>query len=144
MSNDRGDEIPGQKRRKLDELFADEPFLSPTMKARRLHEKLHDQVEERVPEKKTEPASQELPTSAYVRSASEQPAPQSGPQLSETYWADSQGGAPPRTVSLVDAAIFLRSKGAQVPRTVNVQAQTRLTAFRDGSLKNWIKAIQES
>jgi hypothetical protein len=30
------------RRRKLDDLFADEPFLSPTMKARRLHEKLQE------------------------------------------------------------------------------------------------------
>jgi hypothetical protein len=30
------------KRRKLDELFADEPYLSTTMKARRLHEKLQE------------------------------------------------------------------------------------------------------
>ena len=28
------------RRKRLDELFADEPHLSPTMKARRLHEKL--------------------------------------------------------------------------------------------------------
>ena len=34
------------KKRKLDELFADEPYLSPTMKARLLHEKLQ-QAEER-------------------------------------------------------------------------------------------------
>jgi hypothetical protein len=31
---------PETRRRKLDDLFSDEPFLSPTMKARRLHEKI--------------------------------------------------------------------------------------------------------
>src|SRR2546430_17477557 len=33
---------PEPRRLKLDELFGDEPFLSPTMKARRLHEKLQE------------------------------------------------------------------------------------------------------
>ena len=31
---------PETRRRKLDDLFSDEPFLSPTMRARRLHEKI--------------------------------------------------------------------------------------------------------
>lgn len=36
-----GDQTPPEsRRRKLDDLFGDEPFLSPTMKARRLHEKM--------------------------------------------------------------------------------------------------------
>jgi hypothetical protein len=30
------------RKRHLEALFADEPFLSPTMKARRMHEKLHE------------------------------------------------------------------------------------------------------
>lgn len=36
--NNHGDDV---RRKRLDELFADEPHLSPTMKARRLHEKLN-------------------------------------------------------------------------------------------------------
>ena len=35
-------EITDARRKRLDELFVDEPFLSPTMKARTLHEKLHE------------------------------------------------------------------------------------------------------
>lgn len=49
----------GNKRRKLDELFADEPYLSATMKANRLHEKLK-MLEEQ------ERAAQGMPTEAYV------------------------------------------------------------------------------
>jgi hypothetical protein len=48
-----------QRRRKLDELFADEPFLSPTMKARRLHEKIQGYQEQNG-------AAQGLPTRAFV------------------------------------------------------------------------------
>ena len=33
------------RKRHLEALFADEPFLSPTMKARRMHEKLHEAKE---------------------------------------------------------------------------------------------------
>src|SRR5437016_3668498 len=41
--NDREQPFDAEaRRRRLDALFADEPFLSPTMKARRLYEKLHE------------------------------------------------------------------------------------------------------
>lgn len=56
---DREKSQNGNKRRKLDELFADEPYLSATMKANRLHEKLK-MLEEQ------ERAAQGLPTEAYV------------------------------------------------------------------------------
>jgi len=56
---DREQSQNGNKRRKLDELFADEPYLSATMKANRLHEKLK-MLEEQ------ERAAQGLPTEAYV------------------------------------------------------------------------------
>jgi hypothetical protein len=37
-----------ERRRSLDELFADEPFLSPTMKAKRLFDRLQSEDEESV------------------------------------------------------------------------------------------------
>lgn len=49
------------RHRQLDALFADEPYLSPTMKARRLHEKLQEarakenQAAEQTTEKRREP-----------------------------------------------------------------------------------------
>jgi len=50
------------RRRRLDELFADEPHLSATMKARRLHEKLREL------EGEPDLAAQGLPATAYVGS----------------------------------------------------------------------------
>ena len=43
MNNSQPPRPEDVRQRKLDELFGDEPFLSPTMKARRLHEKSAEQ-----------------------------------------------------------------------------------------------------
>lgn len=58
---------------RLDDLFADEPYLSPTMKARRLHEKLQEiqntaRRTERLPEERTPsmPSRQETPPAARL------------------------------------------------------------------------------
>lgn len=126
---------PGQKRRRLDELFADEPYLSPTMKARRLHEKLNEQAGD-FPELGASQAAQGLPAEAYVRSAPERPEPAAAPAA-----IPEEAGAP--AVSLIDAAIFLRSGGQQAPRTVGIAARENLTQFRHTHLGMWVRAVEE-
>lgn len=69
------DQHPSQgdgRRRRLDELFADEPFLSPTMKARRLHDKM---TARRVGESPPDPLAQ----IAYVPRPAQRPAPAAQP-----------------------------------------------------------------
>ncbi len=133
---------PEPKRRKLDELFADEPFLSPTMKARRLHEKLTQQTQQSEGSN-ADRAAQGLPTEAYVRSITEKLSSGGAAHAGDATQMDEQADTAVRPVSLVDAAIFLRSKGAQVPRSVGVPARARLLDFRDHSLNTWINAIEE-
>ncbi len=70
------------RRRKLDDLFADEPFLSPTMKARRLHEKLLEL------QNREDINAQGLPSSAYV---GEMPPMMSRSEMVEPVAAVSQG-----------------------------------------------------
>jgi hypothetical protein len=132
------EEQPGQKRRRLDELFADEPFLSPTMKARRLHEKLDEQAGD-FPDLGASQAAQGLPAEAYVRSVSERPEPAPLPVAPSGITPDA--GAP--AVSLIDAAIFLRSHGQQAPRTVGSAARENLIRFRDMQLLTWARAVEE-
>jgi hypothetical protein len=129
------EEQPEQKRRRLDELFADEPFLSPTMKARRLHEKLNEQAGD-FPELGASQAAQGLPAEAYVRSVPEKRDPV------DPAAANPQEAVAP-AVSLIDAAIFLRSGGHQAPRTVGAAARENLARFRHTHLAMWVRAIEE-
>lgn len=138
--HEQDDDTSSPRRRRLDELFADQPFLSPTMKARRLHEKLYEQSAEDA-SRQASPETQGLPSEAYVRSVAD-----CFDRLERTdtcnapYSRCQDKAASP--VTLIDAAIYLRSKGSQTPRTVSVGAQERLTAFRDSALKMWVIAVE--
>jgi hypothetical protein len=140
--HEQDEEPSSPRRRRLDELFADEPFLSPTMKARRLHEKLNERLNEPPGDSPNDASrpTQGLPSEAFVRSVPEwptQPAASASPGLRSASVSDA---AP---VSLIDAAIFLRSKGKQAPRTVSIPAQEKLAAFRDATLTSWVKAVED-
>jgi hypothetical protein len=139
--HEQEDDSSGPRRRRLDELFADEPFLSPTMKARRLLEKLNEQSADNAPGQAS-PETQGLPSEAYVRSAPERSVRRESAQPRFTPGAEPHGKAVP-TVSLIDAAIYLRSKGSQTPRTVSMEAQGRLAAFRGSVLETWVTAVEE-
>jgi hypothetical protein len=132
------EEPPTQKRRRLDELFADEPFLSPTMKARRLHEKLNEQTGDASDVGASQ--AQGLPAEAYVRSVPERPELRLDNGV-DPLQAQQNAGAP--AVSLIDAAIYLRSRGLQAPRTVGIAARDNLTRFRDTLLVSWLRAVEE-
>jgi hypothetical protein len=99
------------RRRKLDELFADEPFLSPTMKARRLHEKLNGA-----------PPASEVPTVAYVRDPA-------------TIAPVGPGG----TISLAEAAAYFRSNGEM--GRVNESQALRLRRLQDNILNVWLLGL---
>lgn len=108
------------KRRKLDELFADEPFLSPTMRARRLHEKLQ-QLQD------GDRAAQGLPTEAYVvdRNAS-----------SVAHNAPLDPVQPEEMVQFADAVRYLRGEGS---RRLSAMQIAQLQRFRNGLLLHWKK-----
>jgi hypothetical protein len=122
------------KQRKLDELFADEPFLSPTMKASRLHEKLQEM------ETRGE-AAQGLPTEAFVAARPPGPARSEGENNSAALLLPAN-----EMVGLVDAADYLRASFA-VRRAWSAQGRispgcaARLHKFHEGTLVQWLKGI---
>jgi hypothetical protein len=120
------------KRKKLEELFADEPFLSTTMKARRLHEKL----------RQLNPANlddeQPLPTEAFVP---DRPAR----SLSAGEWSRGhKDSVREDTVSLSVAANFLRAqKAGSSPENewMSTALAERLLRFREEVLSKWVQGL---
>lgn len=111
------------RKRRLDELFADEPWLSPTMRARRLHEKIREAENGILPV--VDEGTQGLPAEAYVKSV--KPAP----TLPEA--TAMEDGIDRGSVSLADAAQFLRGK-----KSLPEAGEKRLRAFRDAHLYSWL------
>lgn len=120
------------KRRKLDELFADEPFLSTTMKARRLHEKLRQYHHAELD------AEQLLPTEAFV---------QDRPARSHSaggYSSDRTTGLEEEAVSLSVAASYLRAQRVGISpegEQMSAALAERLLRFRDEVLPEWLKGM---
>jgi len=116
----------------LDELFADEPFLSATMKARRLHEKMQELEEQE------EGAAQGMPFQAFVREVSPAPA------LSSNGFSHAAAAAPPREEEMIrlhEAADYLRA-GSERSR-VSPACAERLLHFRDETLVKWLESVPE-
>ncbi len=110
------------RRRKLDELFADEPYLSATMKARRLHEKMNDHG--------GNGGLGEIPTKAYVESPPR-------PALSREPRRPQEQGEP--MVSLQMARSYLRDGGGSAD--LDSDLSERLRAFKTGELAQWMKEV---
>lgn len=107
-----------ERRRRLDALFADEPFLSPTMRARRLQEK--QPAATKVAEA---PAAVEKPvaeTPAFVREAA---------PWKENIVSSPESDSP--TLRLADAVTRLRSAAS---------SDDRLRRFREEILTEWLKS----
>ncbi|HZT43760.1 MAG TPA: hypothetical protein VFA07_16455 [Chthonomonadaceae bacterium] len=123
------------RRRRLDDLFADEPYLSTTMKARRLHEKLQEL-------RAREQAVQEPPTDARLRERSSPPgAENSDPALlPEESGVDERSQAVDR-VSLVRAAEYLRAGTS--PGQLEPPYAARLLHFREQVLMKWLECAPE-
>ena len=93
---------------RLDDLFADEPYLSPTMKARRLHEKL-----------------QEIQNAARRAEML--------PEERPHYAAPLPDASDAMRVSLSQAALYLRAGLVQRPDT-----PVHLLRFREQTLRQWL------
>lgn len=124
------------KKRRLDELFADEPYLSATMKARRLHEKL-EEFESR------DGAVQELPREAFVADLSARP----GPLNDEA--AERDALRPQQMLRLPAAKEYLRARPgvleAYADRGIlDQEVAARLRRFRDEVLPKWREALSGS
>ncbi|HXG23281.1 MAG TPA: hypothetical protein VNJ09_01905 [Chthonomonadales bacterium] len=120
------------KRRKLDELFADEPFLSTTMKARRLHEKLRQYHHAELD------AEHPLPTEAFVQ---DRPARS---HAAGGYSGDRTIGVEEEAVSLSVAAGYLRARRAGISpegERISAAIAERLQRFRDEVLSEWMKGL---
>ncbi len=119
------------KRRKLDELFADEPFLSPTMRASRLHEKLQEM------EARGE-STQDMPTEAFVAARP--------PGTARPGGEDDMLLRANEMVGLAEASEYLRASFA-VRRAWSAQGRispgcaARLHKFHEGTLVQWLKGI---
>ena len=123
------------RRRRLDDLFADEPYLSTTMKARRLHEKLQEL-------RAREQAVQEPPTDASLRERSPySEAEDSGPAgPRQAPGADGRTQAAER-VSLARAAEYLRVGTS--PGQMEPPYAARLLHFREQVLMKWLEGAPE-
>lgn len=120
------------KRRKLEELFADEPFLSATMKARRLHDKLRQYYHAELD------AEQPLPTEAFVQDRPARAHSAGG------YSCDRTIGGEEEVASLSVAASYFRALRAGIsPEGEQMSAATaeRLRRFRDEVLTEWLKGL---
>ena len=121
------------RKRRIDELFADEPFLSPTMKAKRLHEKLEG-----------EPA----PFDGALKG-------RSGVALTDG-WSDRRDpplvpalqDQPAETfISLKDARNYLRvetdgRKSAEGVGAVEAHSASLLRTLKDRVLTGWIRDMK--
>lgn len=126
---------PSIRRKKLDELFVEEPYLSPTMKAHRLYQKL-DQFQT-PPDAASSPSHEahhaevlihpaDVP-SAPLLSLSSAAAPQDAPE-------ESVPTAEP--LSLVEAARYIR--WGSIGSRWEIPEPERLLHFRDQTLRTWL------
>lgn len=127
MSHENGNDPGGERKLTLDALFADQPFLSATMKAQLLHQKLREQA----------PADAEagLPSQAVIgEPALRLVTPVEADRAAESIPDESD----PATVDLMRAAGFLRA--GCPPGRLPGDVSATLTAFRRGTLARWLAA----
>lgn len=144
MDNRQPDSNPDSRRRRLDDLFGDEPFLSPTMKARRLHEKLHTPEIVSIEEITVEGLHRAPQSTALVRPDSYPETvpdvPEDGsPRLQLLCFGEElqqQASGQQAGITLADAASILR--GGVIPNS-QVEFVEPLKQFREQVLMQWIK-----
>jgi hypothetical protein len=127
---------PSIRRKKLDDLFVDEPFLSPTMKAHRLHQKLDHLPPP--PGVASGPSKEARPAEVPIRPADVRPAP----TLSFSSAAvpqDAPAESPPESgpLSLVEAARYIR--WGSIGSRWELPDAERLQHFRDQVLRAWLR-----
>ena len=130
MSEHNGHDSSENRKLTLDALFADQPFLSATMKAQLLHQKLREQEELQGPN----PGA--LPAEALIGDVQ--------PRLRMVSDGDAVVEPPQTQAAMVDlqkAAGFLRAgcpPGRLAPETA-----AKLSAFRRGTLEHWLSKLPE-
>jgi|SRR5579871_236598 len=134
MSDPREQPLDAEaRRRRLDDLFADEPYLSTTMKARRLHEKLQEL-------RAREQAVQEPPAEAHLLDRSSADA--EADYLLETSGQTSgERLQVTERVSLNGAAEYLRAGVG--PGQPEPPYAARLLHFREQVLMKWLECAPE-
>lgn len=112
------------RKRHLEALFADEPYLSPTMKARRMHEKLND------------PRSRDVGFGDRLSVDS----PFAGPVSDDPAFMRYERTAPPGSgMSLLEAKKRLGSQG--VPDPFAFSPSDPISYFRTQVLSQWIRKV---
>jgi hypothetical protein len=133
MSDSNGHENGDSRKLTLDALFADQPFLSATMKAQLLHQKLREQDE-----------LQGMDTSVLPSQALIGEVPPRLTLVSDQN--ESQGDVPQEiqatSVDLQKAAGFLRA--GCPPGRLPTEASATLTAFRRGTLEKWLAVLPKT
>ena len=128
------------RRRRLDDLFADEPYLSTTMKARRLHEKLQEL-------RAQENSGRGAPTETLSRERSAFAYPSSDVLSAEALrrqavaWQAPSAPVDPNRLTLARAAEYLRA-GDQSDEDEPPYG-ARLQRFRAEVLTEWLEAAPE-
>src|SRR5262245_5473010 len=126
MKNSQQPQNGDSRQRQLEALFADEPFLSPTMKARRLHEKLQElRAEEPVATERTPKRTREsnLP---FWNEDEEAPA---------FLRPERKPGSEAR-MSFAEATAYLRRSAASSADLIS--PPDRLSHFRTQVLPQWL------
>ncbi len=125
--------VKDERKRRIDELFADEPFLSATMKAKRLHEKLE-----------SGPVTFDVPT----QSASGVALSKEWPERMESPIREVPIEAPPvNPLSLQRAREFLRIETYDgdpddAAEKLERQNEILLRNLKDGVLSKWIQDMK--
>lgn len=130
---------PTIRRRKLDELFADEPYLSPTMKARSLHQKL-EQAHGKPGAHADLTLLTGLPPSPEPRlSRPDMARPLAVEAAPPRNGAAVEPPRPHRLLSLIEAAACLRQSAVGKGKAPGPDSE-RLRRFRENVLLKWLSA----
>lgn len=125
-SGQTSDEIG--RSRHLEALFADEPYLSPTMKARQMHEKLLEQ-------RASEGAPINSPVTPSLRIETREPVRSAGPATTPVR---KTSGVP--KMSFDEARAILRGHGT--PDPYGFDPTDPLSYFRTQILSQWLEKVE--
>jgi hypothetical protein len=141
-----GNEPPGNARqRKLNDLFGDEPFLSPTMKARRICDTGTHALVEEVDNADAldgrpdvDPAAPPTAQRLRIVDTTSGDYPQNGTHVAAIPFSGSRSSAPEAAIPLSQAAALLR---AELPDDGACSLRSPLWKFRTDILVRWLNHL---
>lgn len=134
MAKNNHEETGTHRTRRLDDLFKDDPFLSPTMRARQLLDKSMElPIIDENGETVTQPVTQPQPVTPVASTEVDENEP------TELVLIHSTKSTPGRIPFLL-AAAYLRAKGDQLPHVPGVQGLRR---FRRTVLEEWLRYVPD-